>query len=65
MIDYLSGGDKKGKGLKGFFGALANTPNAPMPSMGGGGDARSSGDSLLKYLMNPTIADLMKKKRLG
>lgn len=65
-MSYLTSEDRKGKsGFSKGMAMLADTPNAPMQRLGGGGDARESGDALLKVLMGPTYADMMMKRRFG
>ncbi len=65
-MNYLMSEDRQGKSrFEKSMALLARTPNAPEPNMGGMGDARASGDALLKVLMGPTYADMMKKRRLG
>jgi uncharacterized protein (TIGR02594 family) len=50
--------------LQNMFAALAKTPNAEPVRFGPMGDARQTGDSLLKQLNAPTLADLLAKKRM-
>lgn len=67
VADYASSKDPKpfGERLQGAFRALADTPDAPPVRFGPIGDARNTGDSLLKALNAPQISDLLLKKRLG
>ncbi|AZO45879.1 hypothetical protein EJ076_34750 [Mesorhizobium sp. M7D.F.Ca.US.005.01.1.1] len=53
-----------GDRLQSAFKGLAKTPDAPAVRFGPMGDARQSGDSLLKALNAPTLSDLLSKKRL-
>jgi len=59
--------DNFGNRLQAAFQKLAQTPNAPMPRMGGGGDARSSGNDLLKALQanGLDLSQLLMKQRLA
>jgi len=50
--------------LQSVFGNLAKTPDAPAIRFGPIGDARQSGDALLKAMNAPTLSDLLSKKRL-
>lgn len=53
--------------LHAMFQRLAQTPNAPAPYLRGGGDARQSGNDLLKALQGTTassLSDLLLKQRL-
>lgn len=50
--------------LQNLFAALAKTPNADAPRLGQMGDARQSGDALLKALNARTISDLLLQKRM-
>lgn len=62
----LSGPDPGEKSpLQKMFSALAQTPEAPPVRFGPMGDARNTGDSLLKALNAPKIGDLLLQKRLG
>lgn len=67
---YAFGEDKPGLGDRlqkagAYFSRAANAHPAPSIS-GGGGDARSTGDALLKMLQNPqALAQMMMQRRLG
>lgn len=67
VADYAATPDPKpfGERLQGAFKILAGTPDAPMPRLGPMGDARQSGDSLLKALNAPKYADILLKQRMG
>lgn len=67
VAQYAAADEQKtpGQWLQGVFGRLAQTPDAPAIRFGPMGDARQSGDSLLKALSAPTLADLLAQKRLG
>ncbi|PAP93986.1 hypothetical protein [Mesorhizobium wenxiniae] len=54
-----------GDRLQGAFKILAGTPNAPMPRMGPMGDARQTGDALLKQVNAPKFAQHLYQKRMG
>lgn len=66
VAQYAAADEQKtpGQWLQGVFGRLAQTPDAPAVRFGPMGDARQSGDSLLKALNAPTLSDLLSKKRL-
>ncbi len=66
VADYASTPEPKpfGERLQGAFKALAGNPDAPQIRFGQMGDARQSGDSLLKALNAPQISDMLLKKRL-
>ncbi|RUW04054.1 MAG: cell wall hydrolase [Mesorhizobium sp.] len=60
---YASSGDTKSP-LQGFFSALAQTPDAPPVRFKPMGDARQTGNSLLKQLQATPISDILLKQRL-
>ncbi len=66
VADYAASDDPKpfGERLGNAFKALTQTPDAPQVRFGQMGDARVSGDALLKTLNAPTLADSLAKKRL-
>ncbi len=51
--------------LKKMFAAFAKTPNAEPVRFGPMGDARQTGDALLKQLNAPKMGDLLLKQRMG
>ena len=51
--------------LQKLFASLAETPNAPPVRFGPMGDARQTGDALLKQLNAPKMGDLLLKQRMG
>lgn len=60
----LSDVEKRKKAWSGFFGALADYPDAQPARMGPMGDARQSGTGLLEYLANPNpLAQFARKQR--
>lgn len=67
VADYASTPESKpfGERLQNAFKALTQTPDAPQVRFGQMGDARASGDSLLKALSAPKIGDTFLQKRLG
>lgn len=67
VADYASTPDPKpfGERLHNAFKALADTPDAPAVRFGPMGDARQSGDSLLKAMNAPQLSDILLKKRLA
>jgi hypothetical protein len=67
VADYAAAPEPKpfGERLQSAFKALADTPDAPQVRFGQMGDARASGDSLLKALNAPQLSDILLKKRLA
>lgn len=67
VADYAASPEPKSFGdrLQGAFKVLAGTPNAPAPRLGPMGDARNTGDGLLKQVNAPKFADLLLSKRMG
>lgn len=67
VADYAAAPDPKpfGERLQNAFKALTQTPDAPQVRFGQMGDARESGDSLLKALNAPKLSDNLLKKRLA
>ena len=51
--------------LQKMFDAFAKTPEAPPVRFGPMGDARQTGDALLKQLNAPKMGDLLLKQRMG
>lgn len=66
VADYAAAPEPKpfGERLQSAFKALTDTPNAPQVRFGQMGDARQSGDGLLKALNAPQLSDILLKKRL-
>lgn len=66
VADYAASDEPKtlGERLQGAFKILADTPDAPTPRLGQMGDARVSGDSLLKALNAKKLSDILLQKRL-
>lgn len=66
VANYASTPEPKpfGERIQNAFKALADTPDAPPVRFNQLGDARQTGDSLLKALNAPQIADVLLKKRL-
>lgn len=66
VADYAAAPDAKpfGERLQSAFKVLAQTPDAPAVRFGPMGDARQTGDTLLKALHAPTLSDLLSKQRL-
>lgn len=60
---YAASDDSKSP-LQGIFSALAQTPDAPPVRFSPLGDARQTGDALLKQLQSTPIASILLKQRL-
>lgn len=52
VANYAASDDEKHSPLQKLFAGLAQYPDAPAPRLGQMGDARSSGDALLKYVQS-------------
>lgn len=67
VADYAASDDPKpfGERLGNAFKALTQTPDAPQVRFGQMGDARNTGNSLLKAVNAPKFADALLQKRLG
>lgn len=66
VAQYAASDEPKSLGdrLQAGFKALAGTPDAPAVRFGQMGDARQSGDALLKAMNAPTLSDLLAKQRM-
>ncbi|RWO22812.1 hypothetical protein [Mesorhizobium sp.] len=67
VADYAASDEPRSLGdrLQGAFKILAGTPDAPMPRMGQMGDARQTGDALLKAVNAPKFAQHLYQKRMS
>lgn len=63
VASYAASGEKKSP-LQNFFSALAQTPDAPPVRFQQMGDARQTGDALLKQLQATPISQILLKQRL-
>lgn len=65
VADYAAADDDQKSPLATFFAKLGQVDTPAPMRFGPMGDARESGDSLLKALAQPTIADFLRGKRLA